>query len=139
MLSSQDINTLLKSEIDEATVKPNSADLVNAFIRAWKNERCSPEIQKYEGKLIEELFCILSQEEAHAKQLSQNVHITSESAFFAKMVSIDMERLRFMIKNYLTIRLKKVSRELVSQKIVVWVIHLFFKKNRWRHFITQSL
>jgi hypothetical protein len=106
--SSQDSDVLLRSETNETTSRKNAATMVHAFIRVWKNERCSPELQKYEGDLIEKLFHILSKEELHAKQLAQNVHITSEAAFFAKMVSIDIERLRFMIKNYLTIRLQKV-------------------------------
>ena len=110
MLSSQDFEELPKNDWYETNGKNRSFNVIDMFIRAWKNERNSPDIQTYRQDLMDQLFRILSMEEAHANELYQNVNVNSESAFFSKMVTIDMERLRFMIKNYLTIRLQKVYK-----------------------------
>jgi hypothetical protein len=108
MLSSQNPDELSKTDWYETNKKNNSATVIEMFIRVWKNERSSPDIQIYRQDLMDQLFLILSMEETHANELYQNVNVNSESAFFSKMITIDMERLRFMIKNYLTIRLQKV-------------------------------
>lgn len=70
----------------------------------WINERLAPELLSYEGELID---CMLDQ----VQHMEENLHKASKKADFRIMIhKMELTRIRYIINNYLRIRIKKIEK-----------------------------
>lgn len=81
---------------------------VSLLIRAWTRERGTPDIQPWQGELVEECLHKLAQQ-GHMLELLRGDPKTSEEEHFKLIVvQTEMERVRFLVRAYLRCRLAKV-------------------------------
>jgi GINS complex subunit 4 len=84
----------------------NGAFSSAALRQAWQNEKNSPEILNYEGYLVHE---VTEQLQRREDQLMAGATSVQEQ-FTANLLKMEMERVRYILKSYLRIRLAKIER-----------------------------
>ncbi len=83
----------------------NINTLMNSLITIWKNEIFTNDILIYQNNLISDAINLLEQTE---KELKENT-IEKENS---ELIELDLERMKFIIKDYLRIRIMKIEKYL---------------------------
>lgn len=78
------------------------------LIRAWTRERGTPDIQPWQGDLVEECLHKLAQQGEMLDLLRGDPKTSEEEHFKLIVVQTEMERVRFVVRAYLRCRLAKV-------------------------------
>ena len=123
-------NQFLDNENDDIE---NSNSLMNSLITIWKNEKFTNDILLYQNNLISNAINLVEQTE---KELKENT-IEKENA---DIIELDIERMKFIIKDYLRIRIMKIEKylfyilkndlsSLLSENEVEFVIKLINMKS----------
>jgi hypothetical protein len=81
---------------------------IEDLIRAWCNEKASPELLPYQGDLVEQFMSNVSMQQAELASGKRDV-------FTAGLYQLDIDRVKFVLASYLRARLAKVQR---------WYLHL---------------
>ncbi len=95
-------NKFLDNENDDIE---NSNTLMNSLITIWKNEKFTNDILLYQNNLISDAINLVEQTE---KELKENT-IEKENS---ELIELDLERMKFIIKDYLRIRIMKIEKYL---------------------------
>jgi len=77
---------------------------VHMLMKSWINERCSPDLLPY-NNLVNDL---LEQLEVQSEIIEANKNENVNAAFQNMLCQQEMDRVKFIIKNYLRTRLHKV-------------------------------
>lgn len=123
-------NQFLDNENDDTE---NSNTLMNSLITIWKNEKFTNDILLYQNNLISNAINLVEQTE---KELKEN-KIEKENS---DIIELDIERMKFIIKDYLRIRIMKIEKylfyilkndlsSLLSENEVEFVIKLINMKS----------
>ena len=123
-------NQFLDNENDDTE---NSNTLMNSLITIWKNEKFTNDILLYKNNLISNAINLVEQTE---KELKEN-KIEKENS---DIIELDIERMKFIIKDYLRIRIMKIEKylfyilkndlsSLLSENEVEFVIKLINMKS----------
>ncbi|KAG2179375.1 hypothetical protein INT44_006221 [Umbelopsis vinacea] len=84
-----------------------ATDDVAEMTQIWINERNSPEILPYRRRLVEDLTELIEHQGMVAMEgLSENV----DMRFRSMLYQTEMERIKFLIRNYLRTRLYKIEK-----------------------------
>ncbi len=111
----------------------NNNSLINGLIKIWKNEKFSNDILLYQNSLISTAIDLVEKTEKELKDSS----IEKENS---DIIELDIERMKFLIKDYLRIRLIKIEKyifyilkndlsNLLSQNEINFVIDLIKMKS----------
>ncbi|KAG4092449.1 GINS complex, Sld5 component [Neocallimastix lanati (nom. inval.)] len=79
---------------------------VHMLMKSWINERCSPDILPY-NNLVNDL---LEQLEVQSEIIEANKNENVNAAFQNMLCQQEMDRVKFIIKNYLRTRLQKIEK-----------------------------
>lgn len=74
--------------------------------QAWINEKCAPDLLFYQDRLVESAKRKMRKHEAASEQLLAN----EEERFQAKLLQMDVARMRFVLSSYLRVRLLKICK-----------------------------
>ena len=83
----------------------NNNSLINGLITIWKNEKFSNDILLYQNSLISTAIDLVEKTEKELKDSS----IEKENS---DIIELDIERMKFLIKDYLRIRIMKIEKYL---------------------------
>ncbi len=83
----------------------NNNSLINGLIKIWKNEKFSNDILLYQNSLISTAIDLVEKTEKELKDSS----IEKENS---DIIELDIERMKFLIKDYLRIRIMKIEKYL---------------------------
>ncbi|GHJ86138.1 hypothetical protein NliqN6_2540 [Naganishia liquefaciens] len=83
---------------------------VARLIRAWTRERGTPDIQPWQGDLVEECLHKLAQQGEMLELLRGDPKTSEEEHFKLIVVQTEMERVRYVVRAYLRCRLAKVEK-----------------------------
>jgi hypothetical protein len=86
----------------------NNQTLILNLQRVWTNEKFSKDLLKYEEKTISEIKDILEKKTKDLESLLSS-H-SSHSKEDAEILELDLDRIKFLIKDYLRIRLCKIDK-----------------------------
>ncbi|KAI9033586.1 hypothetical protein CLU79DRAFT_841507 [Phycomyces nitens] len=81
-------------------------DQVNALTHAWINERNSPELLKYKRRLVESLLDKLREK----IDSLDSTTVDAKNMFISVVYETEVERIRYLIKSYLRVRLFKIEK-----------------------------
>jgi len=79
---------------------------VHMLMKSWINERCSPDLLPY-NNLVNDL---LEQLEVQSEIIEANKNENVNAAFQNMLCQQEMDRVKFIIKNYLRTRLHKIEK-----------------------------
>ncbi|ORX54779.1 GINS complex, Sld5 component [Piromyces finnis] len=79
---------------------------VHMLMKSWINERCSPDILPY-NNLVNDL---LEQLEVQSEIIDSNKNENVNAAFQNMLCQQEMDRVKFILKNYLRTRLNKIEK-----------------------------
>eukprot|EP01098_Paradermamoeba_levis_P014006 TRINITY_DN6562_c0_g1_i1.p1 TRINITY_DN6562_c0_g1~~TRINITY_DN6562_c0_g1_i1.p1 ORF type:complete len:206 (-),score=34.87 TRINITY_DN6562_c0_g1_i1:288-905(-) len=77
--------------------------------QAWLNERCSPEVLVYQKTVVERL----SQKIKTQEEVIQKNNTDVNQAFMVNLLSLELERAKYIIKAYLRARLEKIEQNVI--------------------------
>ena len=97
-------NQFLDNDNDNDKVDNNNS-LINGLITIWKNEKFSNDILLYQNSLISTAIDLVEKTEKELKDSS----IEKENS---DIIELDIERMKFLIKDYLRIRIMKIEKYL---------------------------
>ncbi|KAJ2487804.1 GINS complex subunit [Coemansia sp. RSA 2050] len=75
-------------------------DDLSLLLRAWVNERSSPEILEYEGATLENLMELVD---------FQTQKMATQQAALANILKMDVDRVKYLVRSYLRTRLSKIE------------------------------
>ncbi len=81
----------------------NSKNYVSELQRLWMNEKISKDLLRFNEDLIDKITTLIDQKE---KELKQKQHKKDADI---DILELDIERVKFILKDYFRIRLKKVK------------------------------
>ena len=81
---------------------------IESLIRAWCNEKASPDLLPYQGDLVDLFLSNVKAQQEHLAGEKRDV-------FEAGLYQLDIDRVKFVLASYLRARLAKVQR---------WYLHL---------------
>eukprot|EP00045_Choanoeca_perplexa_P000518 m.14827 g.14827 ORF g.14827 m.14827 type:complete len:225 (+) comp10354_c0_seq2:119-793(+) len=105
----------------------DGADALKTLRAAWINEKCAPELLRYEEEAVNSLNTLVHQQEADAKE---GAHLNVQNKFHFNIYSMEIERIKYLLANYLRTRLWKVeaqARYLMSQRDEDPVDNVFYQ------------
>lgn len=79
----------------------NSRNYVSDLQRLWMNEKIAKDLLKFNENLIDSITSLIDKKEQELKQLKKDADID--------ILELDLERVKFILKDYFRIRLKKVK------------------------------
>jgi len=85
---------------------PEEISDVHMLMKSWINERCSPDLLPY-NNLVNDL---LEQLEVQSEIIEANKNENVNAAFQNMLCQQEMDRVKFIIKNYLRTRLHKIEK-----------------------------
>jgi hypothetical protein len=85
----------------------NSKNYVNELQRLWMNEKIAKDLLKFNEDLIDKITTLIDQKE---KELKQKQHKKDPDI---DILELDIERVKFILKDYFRIRLKKVKNFII--------------------------
>ena len=97
-------NQFLDNDNDNDKLDNNNS-LINGLITIWKNEKFSNDILLYQNSLISTAIDLVEKTEKELKDSS----IEKENS---DIIELDIERMKFLIKDYLRIRIMKIEKYL---------------------------
>lgn len=81
---------------------------------AWLDERGSPEVQPWNASMVEEVMDQIGQQQSILDSLASDVSTSEEEHFRLNLVQLDVERAKWLLRNYLRSRLAKVRVALIQ-------------------------
>eukprot|EP01113_Clastostelium_recurvatum_P002530 TRINITY_DN11066_c0_g1_i1.p1 TRINITY_DN11066_c0_g1~~TRINITY_DN11066_c0_g1_i1.p1 ORF type:complete len:197 (-),score=24.40 TRINITY_DN11066_c0_g1_i1:77-667(-) len=72
---------------------------------AWMNEKCAPELLPYVGSVVSDLLKDIAAQQEQTRGAS-----TPQEKFTVNLYEMEFERIRYVIRSYLRIRLAKIDR-----------------------------
>ena len=83
----------------------NYSEFMTKLVTIWRNEKLSQTLLPYEDTIINEVTLLIEKKESELKEkkLDKNVKY---------YIEIDIQRIKFIIKDYLRIRLMKIEKYL---------------------------
>lgn len=107
------IDDILDQLQPQGALKPKDFNLakedVNKLKRAWINERMSPELLNFETALLDR---IMERVRTQMEYIEENTLELQGSDIKVKLLIVEseLERIKFLIRNYLRIRLTKIDK-----------------------------
>lgn len=95
----------LLDELEPYTSAKNST-MVTRLKTAWQNEQLAPDLLKYEHEVLEYLLEATRKQQEIIDKQSNSI----ESHFQAQLLSMELERVKYMLQSYLRIRLWKIQK-----------------------------
>ena len=94
-----------KSQIYSDFTTQNYSEFMTSLVTIWRNEKLSQTLLPYEENIINESTSLIEKKEneINNKKMDKNVKY---------YIEIDIQRIRFIIKDYLRIRLMKIEKYL---------------------------
>lgn len=80
------------------------------LMRVLMNERYAPELLPWEGQLVEDVLEKLHQQSQMVEYLRSDDSTSEDEHFRMSYVQLDMERIKFQIRNYVRTRLSKIEK-----------------------------
>ncbi|KAJ3411538.1 GINS complex subunit [Chytridiales sp. JEL 0842] len=80
---------------------------VEALVQHWINERATPELLDYQGHVVESLIELLVAQTGNVESLNDE---SPDAAFIHLVYQQEMERIKFVIRSYVRVRLTKIER-----------------------------
>ncbi|KAG8999958.1 GINS complex subunit, partial [Tulasnella sp. JGI-2019a] len=77
------------------------------LIRAWTDERHAPDLLVFQGDLLDGLLQRLHEQAVMVTHLQTDPNTTEEEHLRLTLVMTDMERVKFMVRSYVRVRLHK--------------------------------
>ncbi|KAI3627203.1 SLD5 [Malassezia furfur] len=81
---------------------------------AWLDERGSPEVQPWNASMVEEVMDQIGQQQSILDSLASDASTSEEEHFRLNLVQLDVERAKWLLRNYLRSRLAKVRVALIQ-------------------------
>jgi GINS complex subunit 4 len=100
-----DISSILSS-LTGPTIPPETADL-QQLTRAWVTERSAPELLPWPAELVERTMARVAAQVELIEELTASMDPRS-GGFGLIVLQTEMERVRFLVRNWLRARLMKV-------------------------------
>jgi len=85
----------------------SSSEVVQLLRRQWLNEMFAPELLPYQNGLIEDIQQILQQQESMLQSVQSEAN---GSAMKPMLLEMEMERVRYLLREYYRIRLAKIEK-----------------------------
>ncbi|WFC94337.1 GINS complex subunit [Malassezia brasiliensis] len=76
---------------------------------AWLNERGAPEVQPWDASMVEEVMDQIAQQQSILDSLASDASTSEEEHFRLNLVQLDVERAKWLLRNYLRARLAKIE------------------------------
>ncbi|WFD46500.1 GINS complex subunit [Malassezia furfur] len=76
---------------------------------AWLDERGSPEVQPWNASMVEEVMDQIGQQQSILDSLASDASTSEEEHFRLNLVQLDVERAKWLLRNYLRSRLAKIE------------------------------
>ncbi len=94
-----------KSQIYSDFTTQNYSEFMTSLVTIWRNEKLSQTLLPYEENIINESTSLIEKKEneINNKKMDKNVKY---------YIEIDIQRIKFIIKDYLRIRLMKIEKYL---------------------------
>ena len=94
-----------RSEIYTDFTTKNYSEFMTELVRIWRNEKLCQTLLPYEENIINEVVSLVEKKESEIKdkKLDKNMKY---------YIEIDIQRIKFIIKDYLRIRLMKIEKYL---------------------------
>ncbi|KAG9000943.1 GINS complex subunit [Tulasnella sp. JGI-2019a] len=80
------------------------------LIRAWTDERHAPDLLVFQGDLLDGLLQRLHEQAVMVTHLQTDPNTTEEEHLRLTLVMTDMERVKFMVRSYVRVRLHKIEK-----------------------------
>ena len=98
-------HTTRKSQIYSDFTTQNYSEFMTSLVTIWRNEKLSQTLLPYEENIINESTSLIEKKEneINNKKMDKNVKY---------YIEIDIQRIKFIIKDYLRIRLMKIEKYL---------------------------
>ena len=98
------INLNNRAEYSDFTTQ-NYSEFMSNLVKIWRNEKLSQTLLVYEENIINEVISLIEkkEKEINEKKLDKNVKY---------YIELDIQRIKFIIKDYLRIRLMKIEKYL---------------------------
>ncbi|KAL2920042.1 GINS complex subunit [Polyrhizophydium stewartii] len=81
--------------------------LLENMVRLWINERAAPELLPFQHNTVAALRDILEKQQ---DELDSREFSTPDDAFIKYVSQLELERIRFVLRSYMRIRLRKIER-----------------------------
>ena len=93
-----------RSEYSDFTTQ-NYSDFMSNLVKIWRNEKLSQTLLPYEENIINDVISLIEkkEKEINDKKIDKNVKY---------YIELDIQRIKFIIKDYLRIRLMKIEKYL---------------------------
>eukprot|EP00128_Syssomonas_multiformis_P008678 Colp12_sorted_trinity150504_noHs@25695 len=99
-----DVENFLNQGVDEEGTQVNDVKLL---LEAWRNEKLCPEIQHHHSDLIERIsLAVKEQEDSIQEGVTENLN----NYYFGRIFHSEVERVKYMIRDYLRLRLWKIEK-----------------------------
>lgn len=83
---------------------------VEKLKKAWINERMSPELLEFETEVLDKIMVRVREQVEFIEEQSMNIQPGSDLKFILLVVESDLERIKFLIRGYLRVRLSKIDK-----------------------------
>jgi GINS complex subunit 4 len=106
-----ELGGLLEEQLGRSDVRAAGSEVnpkIEELLRAWCNEKASPELLPYQGELVDSFMGVVREQQ---KALGGE----KVDVFTAGLYQLDIDRVKFVLASYLRARLAKVQR---------WYLHL---------------
>jgi GINS complex subunit 4 len=105
-----DIINNLTDGLDGGPDQRNSKLQVAKLKAAWINERMSPELLDFEADLLDKIMVRVREQVIFIEEQSMNIQPGTDLKFILLVVESELERIKFLIRGYLRIRLSKIDK-----------------------------
>jgi GINS complex subunit 4 len=96
----------------ESLKQSNDQSLYIKLEKIWVNEKFSKDLLKYETQFMQELIYIIEKREEELKDLAQEINENTKKLEDLNLMELDLDRVKFLFKDYLRIRLMKIDKYL---------------------------
>jgi GINS complex subunit 4 len=107
-------NNLNLKEYTHSLTIPNNQKLISQLQKIWSNEKFSKSLLKYEDEFVSELIELIEKREKEIeKMLNHRSGSSTRDATIkedAEILELDLDRTKFLLKDYLRIRLFKIEK-----------------------------
>ena len=108
----KNINSLNLKEYTQSLLILNNQKLILNLQKVWTNEKLSKALLKYEEDFISEVIEVIEKKEKEIQNLNRSNGPNKDSNIKeeTEIIELDLERTKFLLKDYLRIRLCKIEK-----------------------------
>ena len=117
-------NNLIRSHLNNSNplnlnnnqhIFSNEQQLLTALQKIWSNEKFSKELLKYEHDCLSHIINLIEKKEKELLESNSNKNKSgnynnTDSSIFGDILELDIERVKYLVKDYLRVRLSKIDK-----------------------------